>query len=180
MESRAWLAVIVAALAFGALGYYYGKSDLPEEPYAAEKTVTAVPAGPPTCMVDARLTYDPDTDPSQLTLDRKPIEVVYPETSASNWAICWTLEIRSGDPRPFDQLKLDLTPMPGQNGRPVLWGDPNFKGRQGVWLRFDDEPIWPAGPDPEVTIPYAVIAKLKGSTADLEVDPDVVIRKSSG
>jgi hypothetical protein len=181
MSSRVVWTAIVVALVAGAIGYYYGKGAAPPPPQVAAPPPMAGTAPPASCLEIATLTWDGSL--GTLTLFPKPsITVDYPGNGAPSWAICWQLAVKnSADAFPFDQLRLDIAPKAGQHGKPVLVGDTNFRdNHQMVSVRFLDEPVWSAGADPHVVVPYTVVARLKGQSSDLVVDPDIVIRKPPG
>ena len=178
MTSRAVLAVIAAALIFGAIGYYYGISDPTEEPYAAPATIATVAAVPPSCRALATLTYDATATPP-LSVSPKPITVFYPSANRDKWAVCWTLVVKGDNADPFSEIRLTgVSDVAGQGGQPVLKGDTNFKGRQIVSAFFNDEPDW--GTADEILVSYGINAKLRGSTTYLSYDPDIVIQKPGG
>ena len=173
MTNRARIALVVAAVGFGLIGCHYAKTTPPPPPPPPPPQEAG-----PTCASVATLTYDPANATHPLTVSAKPITVTYPSGDASRWAVCWYLVVQGSDPDPFDQMKLEgVDSLVGQHGRSVLLGDQNFRGRGYVKAFFNDEPSWPSGANPSVTVHYKVIGRLKGATQDLNADPDVVIQK---
>lgn len=180
MSSRAWLAVVVTAVVFGAIGYYYGtREQLGDEPYASPATVVAGPAErAPICRASATVTYDPAASPP-LTIQAGPdkaIPIGYPSVNPSSWGVCFTLVVHGDDDWPFRNLKVDLERNLGAKGRPIFTGDPSFRGNQEVRLRFDDEPEWSAPNYDSYVVKYFIRGKLKDGTP-IEADPDIVIQK---
>jgi hypothetical protein len=179
MSSRTVLAVIAAALIFGAIGYYYGKLDLSEEPYASATAVTARRVGPPTCRASATVTYYPkvDSPPAVARFEVVPdkIETYYPATDGAKWAVCWSLVVNGSDPTPFSFIRLDgIDSLKGETNKRVLFGDTNLKDKQGAAVYFNDKPKWNGGS--EVKVKYSVVAELSDGTP-VTLDPDVIIKK---
>jgi hypothetical protein len=174
MTNRARIAAIFVAVGFGILGCHYAQTSPP--PPAPPPPPPQV--SEPTCATSAIVTYDPADTTYPLRVSAKPIAVQYPAQDASKWAVCWYLVVQGSDPDPFDQMKLEgVDSVTGKNGHRVLCGDTNFQGKGFVKAFFCDEPNWPPGPNPSVTIHYSVIGRLKGATQDLAVDPDIIIQK---
>lgn len=180
MSSRAWL-VIGVGLAFGIVGFLIGKGQQSAPPPAPPP-----PPPPPvatSCVGNSVLTYDAVA--KTLTVDQKPYRVERPAVDAAQSGVCWSLAVVNATSAvEFEKLKLNLRPPPGQHGRPVVLGDPDFQGgKKVVWVRFDDEPVWTEIVDGNETYQgirysYDIEAKVKGVADPIAVDPDMIIRKS--
>jgi hypothetical protein len=179
MNSRIWLA-IGAGLVFGVIGYLIGKGQQPAPP-------PPPPPPPPaavSCVGNAVLTYDAAA--KTLTVDQ-PYRVVRPAMDAPSKAACWSLRVVNSDTEvEFEKLKINLRVPGGRNGKPVVVGDPDFRGgAKVVWVRFDDEPVWTdvnegGQTHREVRFPYDIEAKVKNVADPIAVDPDMILRKGSG
>ncbi|MGH7857144.1 MAG: hypothetical protein ACREQY_07390 [Candidatus Binatia bacterium] len=178
MNSRLWLA-IGFGLILGVVGYLIGKSQVPSVP-------PPPPPPPPvaaSCVGNAVLTYDAVA--KKLTVDQKPYRVVRPAMDATSKAACWSLRVINSETEvEFEKLKINLRVPLGRNGKPVVVGDPDFRGgAKVVWVRFDDEPVWSdvnegGQTHREVKFPYDIEAKVKNVADPITVDPDMILRKS--
>lgn len=192
MSSRAWLAVVIAAVVFGGIGYYYGKiRQQADEPlgYAAGRQEPARAAPPQVqatgraCLEFVTLTYSPATASAvaRLDVDKKPVEVEFPKSRPGAWAICWNLLIKGNDPEPFAKLELVGVEVPkGKGNQSVLKcvpGGCDFLVKGDLRTFFNDEPLLPRPSPgrPWLTIPYSIDAALANGKP-IVVDPDIVIK----
>jgi hypothetical protein len=160
-----WLAVGLG-LGLGVVGYFVGKAGAP--PAAIS------------CVANASLIYDVGT--GKMTVAPKPYLALRPDTNPQMRAVCFTLVVQGGTAE-FDKLEVDPHQPAGQHGKPILVGDLKFGPNDTVvWARYEDEPVWSKvvvnGKQVEqVQFGFDVVAKLKGSTQTIPVDPDMIIRR---
>lgn len=170
MRSRAR----VAAFAAGFIVTFAGCHTVPPPPPPPPPVPPPVTAQ---CTAVAVITYVAADPQFPLRVSHKQLPAKYPTQNPSTQAVCWFLDYGDG-PYPFDEMKLEgVESVQGQQGQSVLKGDLNFRGQNRVKAIFNDEPNWPAGSDPSVTVVYAVVGRLKGSTQNLAVDPEVIIQR---
>jgi hypothetical protein len=174
MNSRTVLAVIAAALIFGAIGYYYGKRDLTDEPFATPGAISGEGSERSVCVEERTVTFVPGASPRLEIAAPKDIEVQFPGNSPALSAICWELSISDDDYRLFSSVHvIQVSNLLGKNNKPILTGQSAFGKNRRVMLRFYDTPNWANGP--EHRIGYKVVGYLAAG-GEIEADPEIVIK----